>query len=77
MGVVEHPVQPMVPCRWILSEQLLIEALVPGVLEGKVQLPQVVPVGVDVEVIHGESGHKKHSEFFSKLWGKFSAQSTL
>ena len=69
MRVVEHPIQPMIICSWILSEKLLVEALVPRVLEDKVKLPQVIPVGVDVVVFHGESGHKQHSEFISELWG--------
>ena len=64
---VEHSIKTMIVCCGVLSEELLVKALVPGVLEHKVQLSQVVAVGVDVEVIHCEARHVEHPKLFSKL----------
>ena len=59
----------MIVCCGVLSEELLVKALVPGVLEHKVQLSQVIAVGVDVEVVHCEARHVEHPKLFSKLCG--------
>ena len=69
MRLVEHSIKTMIVCCGVLSEELLVKALVPGVLEHKVQLSQVVAVGVDVEVIHCEARHVEHPKLFSKLCG--------
>merc|ERR550517_128663 len=67
---VEHSIKTMIVCCGVLSEELLVKALVPGVLEHKVQLSQVVAVGVDVEVIHCEARDVEHPKLFSKLFGE-------
>ena len=69
MRLVEHSIKTMIVCCGVLSEELLVKALVPGVLEHKVQLSQVVAVGVDVEVVHCEARHVEHPKLFSKLCG--------
>ena len=58
--LVEHAVQPTVLARGVLGKLLLVVALASLVFNFKIQFPQVVvvPIAVDMEVLHGEAGHE-------------------